>query len=646
MIDNIPDDVANNDQRLKDTVAQLRSAGQKTASFEAPVSTEQKQPSAIGEVAEGAAKGLKQGTTALIRGAAEGAAATVGLLSDPITAVINQFLPEEYRGKIVKEAVRDLLTKAGIPENETAAQRIVQAGTEGLAGAVTQTAAGQALAKGAGLVPGAVEKVGTALAGQPVQQAAGGIGAGVASQGAAEAGAGPGLQTAAGLAGSVLGAGVGGVISPEQVPQWNPQTQLVKEGERAGVNLSTTDVFQPQTRFGKFIKSFGEDIPFFGTGGMQKAKAAERIAAVKNYAQEMGADGIANASDDVMRDLISKRKADFAKWGGQKAEVLTSPKLVNRPVPMTNTINKIDEQVSYLKGLQNDSLEPAIKKLEGYKKTFTNKTIEQVDDNRAQLGTLFKDRDLVVDTEIKQKVMNSLYGAVKKDIGGFIKTNSGDVDVNKWAQADTELTKLFRVENLPILKRAIKRGDVTPELIDSVLYNNDESTVKSLFSNITPQGVNATKSSIVQHAVKSATNEKTKIIDPDQFNSAIGKLSKQTGIYFNENDTQRIEGLTKVLNATAGAPASLQSPATGARLVLPTSAIGLASVIPGGPVERIVGTAAGMALAGGAARLYESKAVRDQLIKIANAKPGSEAEGQFIRRVLETIRAQGEEENK
>ena len=155
-----------------------------------------------GGAALGAAAGAPVGGVGAGPGAIAGIAA-VGLskfVGDPIVSSVNAMLGTKYT--LPTDALEDLMTKIGIPEPRTEAERIVKTAAEAAAGAGSQAGLGKAL-MAQGFSP-AVQGVGEALASQPAAQIVSGAGAGAAAQGAREAGAGPVGQLAAGLAGGLV----------------------------------------------------------------------------------------------------------------------------------------------------------------------------------------------------------------------------------------------------------------------------------------------------------------------------------------------------------------------------------------------------------------------------------------------------------
>ena len=157
--------------------------------------------------AAGAAIGAAAGAPLLGVGAIPGAIAgagagtLAGIVGDPIVGAINNLFGTQYT--LPTDAMADMLTRIGVPQARTQAERIVQATAAGAAGAGGTVAAGQALQAAAGAARPVTQQVARMVASQPALQVAGGAGAGIAGQAAQEAGAGPLGQIAASLGGAL-----------------------------------------------------------------------------------------------------------------------------------------------------------------------------------------------------------------------------------------------------------------------------------------------------------------------------------------------------------------------------------------------------------------------------------------------------------
>lgn len=155
--------------------------------------------------AAGAALGAAIGTpfagVGAIPGAVAGAGAATlaGMVADPIVASVNSLFGTTYT--LPTDALQDLLTRVGVAQPRTEAERIVQATAAGAGTAGGTVALGKTLQTAAGPI---TQGVGQLLATAPGLQALSGASAGAAGQTAKEMGAGPVGQLAAAVGGGLL----------------------------------------------------------------------------------------------------------------------------------------------------------------------------------------------------------------------------------------------------------------------------------------------------------------------------------------------------------------------------------------------------------------------------------------------------------
>jgi hypothetical protein len=149
----------------------------------------------------GAAMGAPFAGVGAIPGAVAGAGAATlaGLVADPIVGSINSMFGTTYT--LPTDALQDLLTRVGVAEPRTAAERIIQTTAAGAGTAGGAVALGKTLQTAAGPV---TQGVGQLMAAAPGLQAASGASAGAAGQTAKEMGAGPIGQIAAAVGGGLL----------------------------------------------------------------------------------------------------------------------------------------------------------------------------------------------------------------------------------------------------------------------------------------------------------------------------------------------------------------------------------------------------------------------------------------------------------
>lgn len=149
----------------------------------------------------GALAGAPIGGVGAIPGAAAGAGAATlaGLVGDPVVGAINSMFGTKYT--LPTDAMEDLLTRVGVTEPRTAAERIVQTTAQGAGMAGGSVALGKTLQAAGGPVQ---QGVGRIMASVPGLQMTSGATAGASGQIAKESGAGPLGQVAAAMGGGLL----------------------------------------------------------------------------------------------------------------------------------------------------------------------------------------------------------------------------------------------------------------------------------------------------------------------------------------------------------------------------------------------------------------------------------------------------------
>lgn len=275
----------------------------------------------LAPVATGAALGAAAGAPLAGVGAIPGAIAGAGaaaltqLVGDPIVSTVNSLLGTKYT--LPTQAMEDMLTRLGVAQPKTEAERIVQSTVAGAAGAGGTAAAGRAVMSAAGTAAPVTREVARQIAAQPATQIAGGAGAGAVSQAAQEAGFGPVGQTVAGIAGGMAGARA---VAPRTPIQQLPSD--LEEAQRAGIKVMTSDVVPPRTFAQKWMRVVGERIPVAGTGPVREVQQTQRIQAVKDLAQDFGVTDPQVLSKSIWDDLAAKRGTDVLKYKSMKDQVI------------------------------------------------------------------------------------------------------------------------------------------------------------------------------------------------------------------------------------------------------------------------------------------------------------------------------------
>lgn len=393
--------------------------------------------------------------------------------------------------------------------------------------------------------------------------------------------------------------------------------QLVKSSEDVGITPLTSDIMAPTTRAGKLGQSITERIPFTGTGRKRVAQQVQRVEAVRNVLRDFGADESVQASDKVMTELVKKRGKDLTKYSKMKNDVIE--RLTDKGVVGVDETQKtLADEFVKLKSLKTKNIEPLVKVFEDFSESISGQNLNNIELLRKQLGEQLKDPNLVSVRSTGEKSLSKIYKSLRNDMGDFIKENGEPRDFVKWKIGNTQLSKMIGELESTTLKSVLKKGDATPETVRKLIFSKKPSEIKLLYKNLTPEGRNQAKLAIFQEVTEKAGGIDN--ITPDKFMKQLKKFEKSSDIFFKKEDKQVVSGLIKALELTKRAAESNVQISTGAEAT--------SFLVPTFLGKMLGGSAIGGAAATGAlgltAQAYESKPIRNILLKIAKAPKGDE----------------------
>jgi hypothetical protein len=563
----------------------------------------------------GAAMGAPLAGVGAIPGAAAGAAAAA--LTGPILEGINQTFGTNYSKP--DEAMQHLLTYLGVPKAEMSSAKIAQAMT----GAIAETAAGVGVGKAlmAGAAPTSLRAVlGETLASQPGQQMAGAAGAAAATQAAEQAGVGVPGQMLAGLGGGMLGSFVGaerslaGAMTPKGL----------REAEQAGIAPLTSQAFPPETPLENALAK-ARELTFFGTGSMLGKQEKQRRQAVETLVEDFGANlPSTDYLPELTKQLTDRRRDIVNKFSAMKMDVINKLSATGKQLNVDRTVQVVDDEIKRLRQISDVGYDKAIAELESFGMDVMGKGLSDLEARRKLLGLQFKAPELATVSEEGDKSVRKIYDALREDMGDFIKTEGGRTDYIRWKIGNKNLSDMADELRDGTLKKVLNKGDITPEKVRELLFSQNKSSIQRLYDNLDSTGRATARAAVIRKAVDKAGGLDD--FTPNRFLTQIKKLEDETGIMFKGDEKRQVEGLTRALAFTKRAGEFAANPPTGAQFV--PFGIGAA-----GTAAAVVGTTA-------AVRAYESKPVRELLLKLPSVKAGSPEEFSLMKRLGDVLKAQ------
>lgn len=417
-----------------------------------------------------------------------------------------------------------------------------------------------------------------------------------------------------------LGRAAMGKASPEQA--------AVREfAQQQQAPLMTTDIVPPETFAGKSARALGEKVPFTGTGQQRAAQQEARGKVIEDFSQRFGEYNPQEVVDSLQRQKSRVKNAA----GNMRNRVVNQ--VGDNQLTTKNTVDAIDQEINRLTrspgGAERRTADMStVGKLEDYKSDLlADPTFNNLEQLRTNFRTDVKGERMVM-PDRSQASINKIYSGMTKDMDEVVKQNLSPQEFNQWKKSNAVFAEeASKVKNTR-LKNVLQKGELTPEAVNTMLYSNKPSEVKTLYNSLDQRGKRQARSGLIAKAIDQSGDS------PDRFLNNLNKMSKQTGITFTGDDKKYLDGLKSYLGATRRAgQAGVQTP-TGQEL--------FQVAVPAG-VAGDVATTGGLGTLGGlgygvVSRAYESAPVRDLMIKLSSVSPKSQAFEQYLSAVSSQLR--------
>lgn len=225
--------------------------------------------------------------------------------------------------------------------------------------------------------------------------------------------------------------------------------------------------------------------------------------------------------------------------------------------------------------------------------------------------------------------------AVERAMGSDLRNNAarylGAGEAARYVKANSDYSNVFnKVLNKRIANNLNKaKKEFTPELIDSVVFSRKPSDIKRIWPALSEDGKNAMRAAYISKIAEKAGDSPTKFL------TELNKLKSQSDgqIYntiFSGRHMKELDALHEVLQQTARSDAANvvtqtgQSQANRIRTIGATATLGATLALEAG--------------FGAIMRLYESKAARNTLLRLANTKAGTPAYERALSNAANAVR--------
>ncbi|EAR6583850.1 lytic transglycosylase domain-containing protein [Salmonella enterica] len=396
-----------------------------------------------------------------------------------------------------------------------------------------------------------------------------------------------------------------GTIAPEA-------QQAIQFANAADVPLHTTDVLQPNSRVGRMAQTTAENIPFAGTSTMRANQQEARSQLVDEFASRFG-----EYDPSIVVGSLKAKSSGIRRAAVNRLEQVQNA-MAGVNIQPSRAIQQIDNEIADLQKLGGAADNETISKLKVYRDELSRNAgasgpmamdLQQLSALRSQFRQDVKgERQALINRS--EAAVNRVYNAMTGDIDSAIGQNLGNDTLRRYKQANAiyadEANKLQNTR----LKNVIMKGDLTPEVVNNMLFSKNKSEVQNLYRSVGQVGRAQMRNGIIGKAMEKSGGS------PDQFLRQVNLMSNQTGIAFKGRDAAYLKGLKKYLESTKRAGQAGVTTPTGQQTIPFILGIGSATN------PALVGAGGGYGLL---ARMYESEPARNAMLRLANTPRGSTA---------------------
>ncbi|HAN6025570.1 TPA: DNA transfer protein [Escherichia coli] len=399
----------------------------------------------------------------------------------------------------------------------------------------------------------------------------------------------------------------------------------IATSESMGVTPMTSDVIPPKNAFTRGLTQDAEGA-LLGTGSKRAEQYAKRSQLVKKQLEKYGEYSPSVVVDDLYGSLKSRKDS-----AGSVIEDITT-KMGDTPVDTSKSIKVIDNVLTRANRLGKVANKDLIRGLSDLREELAKPDIDfgLLRELRSALRESIQGDAMVFPNSAKAAT-----DAVERAMGADLRNNAarylGAGEAARYVKANSDYSNVFnKVLNKRIANNLNNaKKEFTPELINSVVFSRKPSDIKRIWPALSEDGKNAMRAAYISKIAEKAGDSPTKFL------TELNKVKSQSDgqIYntiFSGRHMKELDALHEVLQQTARSDAANvvtqtgQSQANRIRTIGATATLGATLALEAG--------------FGAIMRLYESKAARNALLRLANTKAGTPAYERALSNAANAVR--------
>ena len=418
------------------------------------------------------------------------------------------------------------------------------------------------------------------------------------------------------LAGGIGGAGklaenaIGGAYRLATGKVSDDAAKQIADIEAQGLKARTQDVVQPETLPGKMAANVGELNPL--TAGQQAAQQRTRQDVAETFV-----DKFTPSYDDIKSSITGKRKR--IETAAVNAMDSALSKASSATLSKQNTVDAIESEIKRLTELPNGQPrtmidESTVNTLSGYLEDVKNaSSVTDLRDLRTDLRDSLSPK-FGEKSNRKEGAIKRIYGSMTRDMDETVKSAVTPREFAQYKRGNAVYGREAEKLKKGRIKKVLQAGDdLSPEQIDRNLLSKDSVVRGQLFNSLDSVGRDNARAAIIRKLADDASRGGE--LSVNMFLKKLRDNDKALQTFFRGRDRKELEGLRNALEATRSAQDAAVNPPTGQRLA--------PYLVGGGAIADLGLTIAGTLGSAIGYKAYQSKPVRNALLKLANTPKGS-----------------------
>lgn len=237
---------------------------------------------------------------------------------------------------------------------------------------------------------------------------------------------------------------------------------------------------------------------------MRATQQEARSQLVQRFADKFG-----EYDPAVVIDSLKAKTSGIRRAAGNRLEQVQNA-MAGVNIQPARAIQQIDTEISNLQKLGKVADNETISKLQSYRDELVrnagpdgpvNLDLKQLSDLRSQFRMDVKGERPVLPNR-SDAAIQRVYKAMTDDINGAIGQNLGNDTLRKYQQANAvyadEAAKLKNTR----LKNVLMKGDLTPEVVNNMLFSKNKSEIKTLYNSVGRVGRTQMRNGIIGKAME------------------------------------------------------------------------------------------------------------------------------------------------